>query len=174
MIIDYRIPQILYHLGCLRYSPPLESHIRQLKPLPSGSTWEVEIRGTTIWCIELIKREIERRHPEAKVAKPHSQLQSHHSHHASFSNGNSLGNGTINGNGTTNGNGTNGTSNGNANGNGNGVGDLESPATTATTTAAATGLNAILIDFFLYDTMKSLEKQNLEVIPHHRTRSIWY
>ena len=36
------------------------------------------------------------------------------------------------------------------------------------------GINAILIDFFLYDTMKSLETDGSEIIPHHRTRSIWY
>lgn len=36
------------------------------------------------------------------------------------------------------------------------------------------GVNAILIDFFLYDTMKSLETEGTETIPHHRTRSIWY
>lgn len=35
-------------------------------------------------------------------------------------------------------------------------------------------LNAILIDFFLYDTMKELEMAGKEQIPHHRTRSIWY
>lgn len=36
------------------------------------------------------------------------------------------------------------------------------------------GVNAILIDFFLYDTMKQLERDERETIPHHRTRSIWY
>lgn len=36
------------------------------------------------------------------------------------------------------------------------------------------GINAILIDFFLYDTMKNLEQEKNESIPHHRTRSIWY
>lgn len=36
------------------------------------------------------------------------------------------------------------------------------------------GINAILIDFFLYDTMKLLEAEGTETIPHHRTRSIWY
>lgn len=35
-------------------------------------------------------------------------------------------------------------------------------------------VNAILIDFFLYDKMKELEKAGQEQIPHHRTRSIWY
>jgi len=35
-------------------------------------------------------------------------------------------------------------------------------------------INAILIDFFLYDTMKEMEAQGKEPLPHHRTRSIWY
>jgi hypothetical protein len=51
-----------------------------------------------------------------------------------------------------------------------------------------TPLNAILIDFFLYDMVKELEAQQstqhsdeddsedsaTQMIPHHRTRSIWY
>lgn len=38
-----------------------------------------------------------------------------------------------------------------------------------------TKINAILIDFFLYDTMKEREKAGMEgVMTHHRTRSIWY
>jgi hypothetical protein len=37
-----------------------------------------------------------------------------------------------------------------------------------------THVNAILIDFFLYDTMKELEAEGKEAFPHHRTRSIWY
>lgn len=37
-----------------------------------------------------------------------------------------------------------------------------------------THVNAILIDFFLYDTMKEMEAAGKETIPHHRTRSIWY
>jgi hypothetical protein len=35
-------------------------------------------------------------------------------------------------------------------------------------------VNAILIDFYLYDTMKGKEAIGDEGIPHHRTRSIWY
>jgi hypothetical protein len=34
-------------------------------------------------------------------------------------------------------------------------------------------VNAILIDFFLYDTMKEREMEE-GIPPHHRTRSIWY
>ncbi|KAF3091114.1 hypothetical protein TWF569_011366 [Orbilia oligospora] len=101
MFADYRIPQILHTLGCLMYSPPLEHTIKDRKPIASGSRYETEIRGCTIHCVELIRREIVKKHPEAKV-------------------------------------------------------------------------NAILIDFFLYDTAKEWEVQGKEMIPTHRTRSIWY
>jgi hypothetical protein len=38
-------------------------------------------------------------------------------------------------------------------------------------------LNAILIDFFLYDTVKAMEAEAGEgqiPFPHHRTRTVWY
>ncbi|RYP90326.1 hypothetical protein DL770_003549 [Monosporascus sp. CRB-9-2] len=101
MFADYRIPQILASLGCLGYSPPLQAMIERKEVIESGSGYEIQIRAGTIWCVELIRREIKRQHPEANV-------------------------------------------------------------------------NAVLIDFFLYDTMKQLEAQGKETIPHHRTRSIWY
>ncbi|KAI4284555.1 MAG: hypothetical protein L6R38_001321 [Xanthoria sp. 2 TBL-2021] len=101
MFADYRIPQMLHSLGCLRYSPSLESRIRNLKELESGGSWEVQLRGCSIWCVELIRKEILRQYPKAEI-------------------------------------------------------------------------NAILIDFFLYDTMKEREVEAVETIPHHRTRSIWY
>lgn len=37
-----------------------------------------------------------------------------------------------------------------------------------------THINAVLIDFFLYDKMKEIEGAGNESFPHHRTRSIWY
>lgn len=135
MFADYRIPQILYQLGCLRYSPPLESHIRSLKPITPGSNWEIELRGTSIWCVELIKREIEKRHPEVKTADKKGIAESDES---------------------------------------NAVQDSGESPDDAEHTQKIYGINAILIDFFLYDTMKSLEAENDESIPHHRTRSIWY
>ncbi|KAL8953408.1 MAG: hypothetical protein Q9222_000721 [Ikaeria aurantiellina] len=101
MFADYRIPQMLHSLGCLRYSPPLKSHIRNMKEIESACNWEVQLRGCSIWCVELIRREIVRKHPKAEI-------------------------------------------------------------------------NAILIDFFLYDTMKEKELEGAATIPHHRTRSIWY
>ena len=100
---DYRIPQMLRGLGCLKYSPSLENRIRRLEEIQSGENCEVELRGCSIWCVELIQRQILRDHPEAEV-------------------------------------------------------------------------NAILIDFFLYDTLKEREQSGneAEMLPHHRTRSIWY
>lgn len=125
-IQDYRVPQMLHTLGSLLYSPRLESHIRRLEEIPSGSKWEIEIRGVSIWCVELIRREILRRHPEAA--------------HMTY----------------------NPTS-----------GDNEDAASEGQVEKTIK-LNAILIDFFLYDAMKALEKEGKESIPHHRTRSIWY
>ncbi|KAL9104541.1 MAG: hypothetical protein Q9163_000514 [Psora crenata] len=87
---DYRIPQMLHSLGCLSYSPPLESSIRQFKTIESGHSWEIQLRGCSIWCVELLKREMLRNNPK-------------------------------------------------------------------------THINAILIDFFLYDTMKGLEEKGREI-----------
>lgn len=103
MFADYRIPQMLNSLGCLMYSPPLLSRITRQQEIRPGEKCEIELRGCSIWCVELIRRQILREHPEAKV-------------------------------------------------------------------------NAILIDFFLYDTLKEKERsgEETDMLPHHRTRSIWY
>jgi hypothetical protein len=60
MFADYRVPQILHSLGCLRYSPALTTILDSDQPLVSGSRYEVEIRGCSIWCVELLRREIRR------------------------------------------------------------------------------------------------------------------
>jgi hypothetical protein len=60
MFADYRVPQILHSLGCLRYSPSLISLLNSGKAIESGSRHEVEIRGCSIWCVELLRREIRR------------------------------------------------------------------------------------------------------------------
>ncbi|KAL2222242.1 UPF0553 protein c [Thermoascus aurantiacus ATCC 26904] len=146
MFADYRIPQMLHQLGCLLYSPPLESHIRQLKPIPSGSRWEIELRGTSIWCVELIRQEIARRHPETKIISTHDDGE----HENSFREAE---NGKVVASVKTTG---------------------RKKSTSTRGENAGLGVNAILIDFFLYDTMKELEREGRETIPHHRTRSIWY
>ncbi|KAK3392311.1 hypothetical protein B0T20DRAFT_420773 [Sordaria brevicollis] len=103
MFADYRVPQMLWQLNCLLYGPTLEAAVREKRMIEHGSEWELQLRACSIWCVELIKREIIREHPEAKGK-----------------------------------------------------------------------VNAVLIDFFLYDAVKELEAEHKERIPHHRTRSIWY
>lgn len=106
---DYRIPQMLQSLNILWYSPRLESKIKRHEEIKSGDDLEIEIRGCSIWAVELLRREMIKQHPEAEGK-----------------------------------------------------------------------VNSILIDFFLYDTIKDREEKIMaegkesEMLPHHRTRSIWY
>ncbi|EAW16279.1 queuosine 5'-phosphate N-glycosylase/hydrolase [Aspergillus fischeri NRRL 181] len=122
-----------------------EGHIRSKKLIPSGSNWEIELRATSIWCVELIRREIERQHPEVKKQKLSKGAPTE-----------SPANGATSSENETN------------------------PATQKHIRQASihdtsgSGINAILIDFFLYDTAKELERDGRETVPHHRTRSIWY
>jgi hypothetical protein len=111
MFADYRIPQMLHSLGCLRYSPALEARLRRLKEIPSGDRCEIELRGSSIWAVELLKR----------------QMVKGQSKDAAGENG-------------------------------------------------KVKVNSILIDFLLYDTLKERERAGdiKTMIPHHRTRSIWY
>lgn len=90
MFADYRIPQILVSLGALYLSPSVASAIKGSKTIESGSSWEVQLRGMrclsfctipmpgpvtntptatacSIWCVELIRREIVRHHPGTHV-----------------------------------------------------------------------------------------------------------
>jgi hypothetical protein len=46
MFADYRVPQILTSMGCLYCSPPLLAAIRHKKMIESGSSWEMQLRGT--------------------------------------------------------------------------------------------------------------------------------
>ena len=61
MFADYRVPQMLQRLGILRYSPRLESKIRRKEVFQSGEKMEVELRGCSVWAVELLKREIVRK-----------------------------------------------------------------------------------------------------------------
>lgn len=115
MFADYRIPQMLHSLGVLIYSPRLESKIKRHIELQAGSIEEVEIRGCSIWAVEMLRRQILKAHPSA------------------------------------------------------GDDDLAEGQ-------ARTALNAVLIDFFLYDTCKEREREgtDTEMLAHHRTRSVYY
>ena len=53
---DYKVPQILRHLGVLHYGPVLAQHVDAKHVLASGSPEEVEIRAATIWGVEYLRR----------------------------------------------------------------------------------------------------------------------
>ncbi|KAF2667596.1 hypothetical protein BT63DRAFT_456898 [Microthyrium microscopicum] len=67
MFADYRVPQMLHALGALTYSPPLEDAIKRKQEIAPGHSWEVQIRGCSIWCVESIRKLIIRQNPEASV-----------------------------------------------------------------------------------------------------------
>ncbi|MFC1885224.1 queuosine salvage family protein [Thermodesulfobacteriota bacterium] len=55
---DYKLPQVLRHLGILCYSEPLSEKVDKRVMLESGSPEEVEIRANTIWAVEQIKKNL--------------------------------------------------------------------------------------------------------------------
>jgi hypothetical protein len=68
---DYIVPAALRVLGITRYSEPLETAVREGRPIEAGSSWEVEIRAHTIWaCEELTRLVNELRPPELRVIVP--------------------------------------------------------------------------------------------------------
>lgn len=67
MFADYRVPQILHMLKCIEYSEQLTKHLKELKPIKHNDPLEVEIRGASIWAVELIRRSIMKEHPGFKI-----------------------------------------------------------------------------------------------------------
>lgn len=126
MFADYRVPQILHHLGILTYPPSLLDLLRNHAPFPSGSREEVSIRSASIVAVERVRREM----LELKLAAISD----------------SEGEEDI------------------------GEEELEE------------SVSSVMIDFFLWDLAKRVESgdesiegiQTTEIVPAHRTRSIWY
>uniref|UniRef100_A0A3Q2UQ55 Queuosine 5'-phosphate N-glycosylase/hydrolase n=1 Tax=Fundulus heteroclitus TaxID=8078 RepID=A0A3Q2UQ55_FUNHE len=58
MFADYRVPQALVYLGVLQYSDALMQALKNGELLLSGDPREVEIRGCSIWSVELIKERL--------------------------------------------------------------------------------------------------------------------
>jgi hypothetical protein len=52
---DYKLPQVLRHLGILKYSQSLAAKIDRKELIKAGSPEEIEIRANTIWAVEMIK-----------------------------------------------------------------------------------------------------------------------
>jgi hypothetical protein len=57
---DYKLPQVLRHVGVFEYAPGLAGKVDRRIHLDPGSEEEVEIRAGTIWAVELMRREMER------------------------------------------------------------------------------------------------------------------
>ncbi|ESO09264.1 hypothetical protein HELRODRAFT_73484 [Helobdella robusta] len=56
---DYRVPQVLNWFGALKYSEELTSLLKKEgTTFAHGDRWEIEIRGCTIHCIELIVKKV--------------------------------------------------------------------------------------------------------------------
>ena len=58
---DYRLPQVLRHLGALEYSTSLAAVVDDGAILPAGSAPEMEIRACTIVACERLKRHVPER-----------------------------------------------------------------------------------------------------------------
>jgi len=56
---DYKLPQVLRHLGVLCYGPDLTQKVDHGILLEGGSIEEVEIRANTIWAVDLIRQKLE-------------------------------------------------------------------------------------------------------------------
>ena len=55
---DYKLPQVLRHVGVLQYSPSLGDKVDTGIFLEAGCPDEIEIRATTIWAVELLRQEL--------------------------------------------------------------------------------------------------------------------
>ena len=55
---DYKLPQVLRHLGVLKYSDSLAARVDSEILIPKGTNEEIEIRAHTIWAIELLCDEL--------------------------------------------------------------------------------------------------------------------
>jgi hypothetical protein len=64
---DYKLPQVLRHIGVLRYEKTLAQKVDHHTLLGAGSPEEVEIRANTIWAVELIRQELLRQGKNLKA-----------------------------------------------------------------------------------------------------------
>jgi hypothetical protein len=64
---DYKLPQVLRHLGIFRYAKELARKIDSFSLIPAGSPEEVEIRANTVWAVELLRQELSRSAKERRA-----------------------------------------------------------------------------------------------------------
>ena len=53
---DYKVPQVLHHLGLMTYDEQLMQFLADRKEIAGGERCEVEIRAATIWTVEALHR----------------------------------------------------------------------------------------------------------------------
>ena len=53
LIPPNRVPQCLLYLGVFEYAPELMGRLQRGEHLESGCEEEVEIRGCTVWAVEV-------------------------------------------------------------------------------------------------------------------------
>jgi hypothetical protein len=66
---DYKLPQVLRHVGALTYSRGLAEKVDLMTPLEPESEEEIEIRANTVWAVELICQEMKRLGKEARASE---------------------------------------------------------------------------------------------------------
>jgi hypothetical protein len=66
---DYKLPQVLRHVGALDYSQRLAEKVDLMIHLVPGSEEEIEIRANTIWAVELVRQEIKRLGKEVRASE---------------------------------------------------------------------------------------------------------
>ena len=58
MFADYRVPQSLLYVGALQYDDTLMERLVAGEEMTPGEEAEVEIRGCSIWAVELLQRRV--------------------------------------------------------------------------------------------------------------------
>lgn len=81
MFADYRVPQVLVHFGALKYKDDLMHDLESDKMLQNGEPKEVEIRGASIYIVEVAKKKVletlTQSHPEVPQKHVNSILIDH-------------------------------------------------------------------------------------------------
>lgn len=81
MFADYRVPQVLVHFGALTYNEELQKGLTADKMLINGEPKEVEIRGASIYIVEVAKEmvveELKNNHPNIPSKHVNSILLDH-------------------------------------------------------------------------------------------------
>lgn len=82
MFADYRVPQVLVYFGAMSYDEYLTKLLQEDKILQNGSPEEVEIRGTSIYIVEELRKiviaDLELNHSNVSRTNVNSILLDHY------------------------------------------------------------------------------------------------